>query len=325
VTVGSFYDANPNAAASDLSATINWGDGHVSAGIVTASSTTPGLFLVSGTNTYATPGPYTITVSVADQKGDTTTITSTANVTAPVLTPKGNTVYLTAGVLPASPVTVGSFYDANPNAAASDLSATIHWGDGNVSPGTVTASPTTPGLFLVSGTNLYTTPGTYTITVSVQDQKGNSTTITSTAIVNTNMVYGFTGKLADVVSNGPYRTLGYTNTNRPTFSGTAAPFSIVQLYARHFGIDAVLPLGQAVTDGNGQWMLTVGPLAHGNYHITATVTPAGGYPSAMMPLANNGVIHIYMTPRHARVLLHPIGPTKPPGMTKGHGARHHTV
>jgi hypothetical protein len=97
---------------------------------------------------------------------------------------------------------------------------------------------------------------------------------------------GFSGGLANLISNGPHAANGFTNTNWPTFSGTAAPFAVVQLYARRFNVDAQLPLGLAVAGASGQWSLTTGPLAHGIDIVTATVRATGGYPSSLMTLRN---------------------------------------
>src|SRR5271157_2947538 len=331
VRIGSILDSNTAAVAGDFTATINWGDGHISSGTVTASTTT-GLFVVSGTNLYATSGSYPIVISVQDNLGDGAGINSTALVTNPTLTPIGTTVNFTAGVLPSTAETAGSFFDSDTTATASNFTASINWGDGNVSPGTVTQSSTNPSLFLVSGTNVYASQGTYTITISVKDQGGNSTTIKSTALVNTNQVYGFTGGLANLIVNGPLAANGYTNTNRPTFSGTSAPFAIVQLYARYLNADAELPLGEAVASANGQWTLTTGPLATGIIVVTAAVTVPGGYPSAMMTLINqNGTDLVYIDlapssakrPPHRRVEApHPKIHTSKPAMLKLHGPRH---
>jgi hypothetical protein len=305
--VGSFFDSNTSTPAANFTAMISWGDGNVSVGTVSPVSGTPGLFSVSGTNLYATKGSYTISIAVQDNLGNPATIKSTADVAAPVLTPKGTVLNFIAGVPTSGLVTVGSFYDTNPNAAATGFTATIKWGDGNISSGTVTESSTTPGLFLVSGTNLYTTANPYTISIQVQDSTGASTTITSEAIVSATNVYSFAGVLADVVGNGPHSASGFTNTDRPTFTGTAAPYATVQLYARHFNTDAELPLGESVANGNGQWTLTTGPLAVGTYIVTATFTTPGGYPSNMITLTNtNGtdLVYIDLTPRLVRWLAH---------------------
>ena len=247
------------------------------------------------------------------------------------LTPIPASVNLIAGVLPSAPVAVGSFLDSDTTATISIFTSSINWGDGNVSPGTITQSSTNPSLFLVSGTNLYASQGTYTITISVNDQGGNSTTIKSTALVNTNQVYGFTGGLANLVVNGPLAASGYTNTNRPTFSGTSAPFAIVQLYARYLNVDAELPLGEAVASANGQWTLTTGPLARGVTVFTAVVTIPAGYPSTAMTLSNqNGTNLVYIDlapvpvkrpPHRMRHAPHPTIHTSKPAMLKPHGLR----
>jgi hypothetical protein len=65
--VATFSDADPMANARDFTATINWGDGHLTNGTITANA--QGGFDVSGTNTYATLGRFAISVDVADFGG----------------------------------------------------------------------------------------------------------------------------------------------------------------------------------------------------------------------------------------------------------------
>ncbi len=311
VTVGFFTDFATGVLASNFIASIMWGDGNRSTGTVTESSPGSGLFSVTGTNLYVAPGTYQLTIIIQDNLGNSTTIDSTATVAGSVLTPIPTTVNLTAGVPLSSTVTVGSFFDSNPGAVAGDFTASIAWGDNQTSPGTITESVTSPGLFLVTGTKIYSAPGTYSIMISVYDSKGDSTKFISMAIVVTNVVttpanFGFSAVLDPDTNNGPYASIGFTKTNRPTFSGIAVPFSIVQLYGRYWGVDAVQPLGEAVANANGQWVLPVGPLATGTYTITATITPPGSYPIAAnsATLVNNGVIYIEMTPKTVNVSKH---------------------
>ena len=68
-TVASVTDDNPDVTATDLSATIIWGDGGTSSG--TVSSGVDGAFVVSGTHTYAEQGPYVLAVQVTDDLGGT--------------------------------------------------------------------------------------------------------------------------------------------------------------------------------------------------------------------------------------------------------------
>lgn len=69
--VATLTDADPNGAASDYTASIDWGDVTSSAGTVTGPAGGP--FTVSGSHTYATTGTFTITTSIADAGGSKTT------------------------------------------------------------------------------------------------------------------------------------------------------------------------------------------------------------------------------------------------------------
>jgi hypothetical protein len=65
--VARFSDADPLAVATDFTATINWGDGHLTNGQITSDGS--GGFSVSGTNTYATPGQFPVSVDIFDFGG----------------------------------------------------------------------------------------------------------------------------------------------------------------------------------------------------------------------------------------------------------------
>jgi hypothetical protein len=80
--VASFTSANPLATAASFTAQITWGDTHQSAGTITPNG--QGGFNVSGSNTYAQPGTFPITVVVTDQFNGMGTGHGTANVRAAV-------------------------------------------------------------------------------------------------------------------------------------------------------------------------------------------------------------------------------------------------
>jgi hypothetical protein len=65
--VGSFSDLDPMANARDFTATINWGDGHLTNATIQAN--TAGGFDVSGSNTYLKSGTFPINVDVMDFGG----------------------------------------------------------------------------------------------------------------------------------------------------------------------------------------------------------------------------------------------------------------
>jgi streptogramin lyase len=72
---------------------------------------------------------------------------------------------------------VSAIYGTYPTSST----ATIAWGDGNVSTGAITSN--NQGGFYVSGTNTYMQPGAYVITATVADAQGHMTVIHSTVQV----------------------------------------------------------------------------------------------------------------------------------------------
>ena len=72
--------AGADSQIGDLSATINWGDNTTSAATLVATST-PGVYTVEGSHTYAEYGPYTIEVSASDKGGSSVPLTPTASTT----------------------------------------------------------------------------------------------------------------------------------------------------------------------------------------------------------------------------------------------------
>jgi hypothetical protein len=65
--VATFSDADPAANAKDFTATINWGDGHLTNGTIAADG--KGGFTVSGTNTFTTAGNFPVSVDIFDFGG----------------------------------------------------------------------------------------------------------------------------------------------------------------------------------------------------------------------------------------------------------------
>ncbi len=176
--VATFGDAYPGNVASDFTATIDWGDGTTTAGTVTSPSA--GLYDVSGSHTYAEDGPYSATVTLTDGGGPTNPpgiAPVTVEVSDAPLTAAGTTLSSTSGQ-PLS-ATVATFTDADPGGVASDYTATIAWGDGATSAGTISAGSGSG--FDVSGTHTYSSPGAETATITIQDAGGSSTTA-STAV-----------------------------------------------------------------------------------------------------------------------------------------------
>jgi hypothetical protein len=171
--VATFSDPGPLAATTDT-ATINWGDGQTSAGTIAPQGN--GLFAVSGTHSYANaPASYPVVVSLGLTGGGKAFATSTVLVYS---FPSGPPINASEGQKFSG--VVASF--TAPNAtAASDYTATISWGDGQTSAGTVTALGN--GHFAVSGSNTYADAGTYGVSVRIDQGGAASWTVTTSARV----------------------------------------------------------------------------------------------------------------------------------------------
>src|SRR5262249_21715957 len=143
------YPSNP---ASDFTATIDWGDGTTTPGTVTGDGF--GNYTVSGSHAYADEGSFTASVTLADDAPGTATAMVTNQVTvteADTLIPAGTTIAGTEGFLFSGQV--ASFTNTGfPGNPASDFTATIDWGDGTTSAGTVGGGG---GTYFVTGDHTY--------------------------------------------------------------------------------------------------------------------------------------------------------------------------
>jgi len=146
---------NSFAVASDFTATINWGDGSTTPGVVGLAGSVLTVSASPGGHVYAEEGSFSVTATVRDDAPGTATATSaptTVNVADAPLTPAGKTVSFPLGS--AFTAVIASFTDADPNGVAADYTATINWGDGSaLSSGAITANG--GGGFNVAGTHMY--------------------------------------------------------------------------------------------------------------------------------------------------------------------------
>jgi hypothetical protein len=179
LTVASIDDANTLLPASAFTATINWGDGIVTPGVVN-STADPGVFDVSGTHAYADDGSYAIAVAIESADGSKITIVSTASVSDAPLTlgPALDPTYVQGQ--PAPNQLIGIFTDANPDASVADFTATIDWGDSTpASPGVISliGGSAQGAIFGIYGDHIYGTPSAanpFPIMVSVADKAGST-------------------------------------------------------------------------------------------------------------------------------------------------------
>jgi hypothetical protein len=290
-------DPNPGGKLNPASVVIVAGPGHGSTSLNTTTGAvtyTPTAGFGSGTDQFM----YT----VSDNFGLTSNVATVTILVGPSITATGTRFQVYPG-LPLNIVTVATFTETNLTSTLPRPSATIDWGDGPPTTGTV-SNPDSIGVYTVTGTHEYSTaftsqfaPGTaLPVTVTLTDSEDNTATASSSAILlSSGTGNRFTGGLAVTPTNGPNAAGGYATTAQPIFSGTAPPSSIVQLSAQSvFSAAAPTPLVQAVTSASGSWSVTVpaGSLGAGVYQITATVTIPGVFQSGPISLANGGRITI---------------------------------
>jgi hypothetical protein len=179
-TVATFTDPDPTDTAGEYSASIDWGDGSLtspSPGTVTGGN---GSFTVTGSHMYAEEGSYPITVTIrdVDNPSNPVIVKSTAKVVDAALS---STCAMPAFTAQTYSGPTATFTDKSSTGTLSDFSATINWGDGS-STGTISGGPGNAP-YTVSGSHTYGSTGTFTVTTTVKDVGGSTTTATCHVLV----------------------------------------------------------------------------------------------------------------------------------------------
>jgi hypothetical protein len=187
----------PSCATGTPTATIDWGDGSgtFSGTVTTSTSNGVATYEVRGSHTYKEESPaggYQILTTLT-QGALTAAAKDTAVITdAPIhatASPTGVNNGRAAGEVtgtPGTPSTGGlaTFTDDNPFGMIGDFTATVDWGDGATTSGSITgpAGPSS-GPWQVTGSHQYDCPGTYNVRVIVKDDGGSTDTVVTTATV----------------------------------------------------------------------------------------------------------------------------------------------
>jgi hypothetical protein len=136
------------------------------------------------------------TTQARSASAGTTQARSASAGTGKGLTPIDPTVNATEGA-GNSPGPVASFTDADGNTDPTKYTATINWGDGQSSPAAGISYDPVSQTFSVYGSHTYAEEGSFSITTSITDSDGSSTTVTSPAFVILPHRVGRAGRLAD--------------------------------------------------------------------------------------------------------------------------------
>jgi hypothetical protein len=299
-SVATFTDADPNGTAAEFTATISWGDGRVdtvtsSGGGITESD---GTFTVHGSHTYTEDGSKLFSVSIVDVGGAHTSASGPATVDeALVSTTNGQTVTTVQGQFLAN-VLVATFSDGS-QGTDSDLMASVAWGDGETSPGTVTFNATTH-LYeaRASKPNPYGTAGTVGITVTISDDGNVAATVSSSAAV----------LLAqDSFGRGPSSALGLLWTNQV---GSFAINSANQAATTGTGVNFSTYSGSTARNVSVQADFTLPTGAASSAGVVARYTPAGNGAMYLARVRSTGGAHPVYT---AEIYLVSAGAATPLG------------
>jgi N-acetylneuraminic acid mutarotase len=164
--VATFVDDNTSAT---LQATVHWGDGSSSPGTVSPVSGTTNTYQVTGTHTYAEEGMRATSIDITDTQNSTQASASgTATIADAPLHLQAKPVAAVEGQAVTSAL-VATFTDDDPAGTVSDYTATVDWGDGETSPGTITANDSGGFDVTASKPSAYAEEGTASLVVTVHD------------------------------------------------------------------------------------------------------------------------------------------------------------
>ncbi len=164
-TFANFTEASTIPTTANFDAVINWGDGTTADVVVTMGS--DGEFTVFGSHTYANVGTYTGLIGIFNDAGSkvqhfTVVVQPPISVSAVPFSVPANRTFTQV---------VANFSTPPSGLQSSAYLATIYWGDGTSSDGSISSEPNPGGLnfqFFVTGTHDYPVPGTYEVTTTVQ-------------------------------------------------------------------------------------------------------------------------------------------------------------
>jgi hypothetical protein len=213
--------------------------------------------------------PYSVTVTVDDGVGETTSKTFLWQINASPITVQANPIQAVAGT-DTGALTIGTFTTPDLNSQAGDFLATVTWGDGTSDQATVTGQN---GSFVVTDNHTYEQTGSLPVSLTVTDQvTGGSASASTTASVAV-ASWTLTGALQEGVLAGTNNVVvvGTLQDSDPNI--TASNFS-VQIDP---GDGSPLAQGTVTAVGNGEWSVSFRHTysTSGSYTPTMTATGQG--------------------------------------------------
>ncbi len=179
---------DPTTYAESTQVTVNWGDGTSDDDAVVTpvqgTSVNAGtVFVVTDSHTYKNITDvfqaFQVSVSILTPDDSSAVVTDLAQMVVPVLTGQALTVPAVVGTAFTTPVAA---IHTSQDESAAEFTASIDWGDGDVSSGTL--EPDGPDTIEVLGTHTYASVGSFPVAITLTDAQGNTVTDTRTAVVS---------------------------------------------------------------------------------------------------------------------------------------------
>ncbi|HLC61192.1 MAG TPA: PKD domain-containing protein [Candidatus Nanoarchaeia archaeon] len=223
---------------------INWGDGTTTSG---GSS--------SATHVYSSPGTYTVSGTVTDSKG------ASFSGTCGTITVTHGTVNHPPTISSCSPSsstvspggTVGINY-AISDSEGDSFSVTVNWGDGTINSGGQS-----------SATHTYNSPGTYTVSITATDSKGESSTRSCGTIT-----------VSSLPVNHPPTISTCSPSSSPVVVGSVAAINYVISDPESNSFTVMVNWGDGTTSSGSSSAATHTYTSTGTFTVTITATDSLG-------------------------------------------------
>jgi hypothetical protein len=255
-TVATFIDPAGPESLDQYSADIAWGDGGYTPGTITFDG--KGTFTVKGSHVYEEEGAYTLIVYLHHDEAADSAVMSTAVISDPAVLGNGGYAVLGHAGQDTGVQQVADFVDPGSTEPVSSYAATLDWGDGTTSDGTVAYDQ---GFFTVSGGHTYKTSGTYRITVTIHHESADDTIVFSEADIDDGTApggsgHGLLGRELAVASNGIAGS-----TSRPVALSTSSP-----------GLAETNSVSQNLVSAAGLDVVTNAPAVQDQSHHVSRIT-----------------------------------------------------
>jgi len=280
--VASFRDTNPNGQAAEFDATIEWGDGLVTAGVIEPAPGGDGRFQVRTEPRNVPHGEMPLTVEIVSVGGSTDTVESTVVASDAPIAARALPIVRPEGPFEGP---VATFTDENLEGQPEEFLAVIRWGDGTTSAGSITKNE--DGTFVVNGEHAYRL-GEFDLEVTILSEGGSRAVVSNKATISDAPLITREVPVETIEVANLTRIVGVAFDTNPF--GTADELSV----SIDWG-DGTVESGEVIADPNGIGFFIQGTHAYdrsGVFDVEATLTGPDGSTTTIETVADVEVLTV---------------------------------